>query len=380
MDSEETEEEEDPSPSVARTPVQEAVADDPMTVSPPEPQSMLQKKKMMLESAASGVEPNANPFFAPKMLGSNKEGIPPSEFANEVFIEMTFTIPPKPKDFVGTDTKWAISQITDWFKHAQTDLALEHSLILLSYLMTSKLEPEVMKNTKKYLQGTINSVKKYIDQFQVNTQAAGKGNSYPIYAKMRIGTNAFSKDLNQLLVDLKSMSSKVMVYKSTLQKANMNIINWILNSHRSFDVAWLTSYVESVCIQLHAGTCNQSLPGLDKSVFEDREQICLGFQWCPVYDGKKKEQRIKAGLEQTYAIHIISEKKDKSLARALLNSLLNSNSFARAVSLEFRLAPCFQNDNGPAERLKLLESLANHRHVQKKIISAIIADLVSLDI
>jgi hypothetical protein len=106
----------------------------------------------------------------------------------------------------------------------------------------------------------------------------------------------------------------------------------------------------------------------------------LGFQWRPVYNGKNKEQRIKAGLEQTYAIHVISEKKDKSLARALLNSLLDSNGFAHAVSLEFRLAPCFQNDNGPAERLKLLESLANHRHVQKKIISAIIPDLVSLDI
>jgi hypothetical protein len=100
----------------------------------------------MLEAAASGVEQNANPFFAPKMPGSNKEGISPSEFANEVFIERTITINPKSKDFVGTDTKWAISQITDWFKQAQTDLALEHSLILLSYLRTSKLEPEAMKN------------------------------------------------------------------------------------------------------------------------------------------------------------------------------------------------------------------------------------------
>jgi hypothetical protein len=50
--------------------------------------------------------------------------------------------------------------------------------------MTSKLEPEAMKNMKKYLQGTINLVKKYIHQFRVNTQAAGKGNSYPIYTKM----------------------------------------------------------------------------------------------------------------------------------------------------------------------------------------------------
>jgi hypothetical protein len=312
MDSEEMEEskeEEDQSPSDARTLVQESVTDEQMIVSPSEPQSILRTKKTMLEAAASGVEPNANPFFAPKMPGSNKEGISPSEFANEVFIETTITIPPKSKDFVGTDTKWAISQITDWFKQAQMDLAPEHSLILLSYLRTSKLEPEVMKNTKKYLQGTINLVKKYVDQFRVNTQAAGKGNSYPIYAKMRIGTNAFSEDLNQLLVDLKSMSSNATVFKSTLQKANTNVINWILNSHRSFDVAWLTSYVESVCIRLHAGTCNQSLPGLDKTVFEGRDRICLGFQWRPVYDGKNKEQRIEAGLEQTYVIHVIVKRR-----------------------------------------------------------------------
>ena len=375
---EDSEEKEDQPPLDAA--VQEADANEPTFVSPPEPQSILRKKKSMLEAAASGVEPNVNPFFAPKTPGSNKEGIPPSEFANEVFIEPTITIPPKPKDFVGTDTKWAISQITDWFKQAQTDLAPEHSLILLTYLMTSKLEPEAMKNTKKYLQGTINSVKKYIHQFRVNTQAAGKGNSYSIYTKMRIGTNAFGEDLDQLLMDLKSVSSNVAVYKSTLQKANTNVINWILNSHRSFDVTWLTNYVEAVCVRLHAGTCNQSLPGLDKTVFEDREKISLGFQWRPVYDGKNKEQRVEAGLDQTYAIHVICEKKDKSLARALMNSLLDSRGFARTVSLEFRLAPCFQMDNGPAERLKLLESLANHTHVQKKIMSATIPDLVSLDI
>jgi hypothetical protein len=334
----------------------------------------------MLEAAAEGVEPNVNPFFALKMLGSNKKVIPPVEFANEEFIEPTITIPPKSKDFVGTDTKWAISQITDWFKQAQMDLAPEHSFILLSYSMMSKLEPEAMKNTKKYLQGTINSVKKYIHQFSVNTQAAGKGNLYPIHTKMQIGTNAFGEDLDQVLMDLKSVSSNVAVYKSTLLKANTNVINWILNSHRSFDVTWLTNYVDAVCVCLPAGTCNQSLPGLDKTVFKDRDKISLGFQWRPVYDSKNKEQWVKAGLDQTYAIHVICKKKDKSLARALMNCLLDSRGFACTVSLEFCLAPCFQNDNGPAEHLKLLESLANHTHVQKKINSATIPDLVSLDI
>jgi hypothetical protein len=166
----------------------------------------------------------------------------------------------------------------------------------------------------------------------VNTQAAGKGNSYPIYTKMRIGTNTFGKDLDQVLMDIKSVFSNVMVYKSTLQKANTNVINWILNSRRSFDVAWLTNYVDAMCVRLHVGTCNQSLPGLDKTVFKDRDKISLGFQWHPVYDGKNKEQRVKARLDQTYAIHVICEKKDKSLARALMNSLLDSRGFAHGVS------------------------------------------------
>jgi hypothetical protein len=181
-------------------------------------------------------------------------------------------------------------------------------------------------------------------------------------------------------MDLKSVSSNITVYKLTLQKANTNVINWILNSYRSFNVAWLMNYVDAMCVCLHAGTCNQSLPGLDKTVFEDRGKISLGFQWHPVYNGKNKEQRVKARLDQTYAIHVICKKKDKCLARALMNSLLDSRGFARTVSLEFHLAPCFQNDNGPAECLKLLESLANHTHIQKKIILATIPDLVSLDI
>jgi hypothetical protein len=57
MDSEEMEEskeEEDQSPSDARTPVQEAVTDEQMIVSSPEPQSILRTKKMMLKAAALG--------------------------------------------------------------------------------------------------------------------------------------------------------------------------------------------------------------------------------------------------------------------------------------------------------------------------------------
>lgn len=362
------------------TPLQEAAETEEGIVAPPDPKSILRKKKSMLDAASKDVVPGTNPFFKPKTPGSNKEGIPPAEFANEVFIEATVTVPKKPVDFVGTDTKWAIAQITKFISQAQKDLAPLISFILLVYVRSSKMEPEAMKDTKKYLTGTINSVKKYADQFRVNTKAAGKGNEYQMYLKLRVGTNAFGEDLQQMLVDLKSVSSNVAVYPSILQKPNTNVINWILNSHRSFDISWLTSWVDTVCVHLHAGTCKQTLPGLDKSVFKGRDKLCLGFQWKPVYDGKNKAERAEAGLEQVYAIHVICEKKDKSLARALSYSLFESGGFARSVSLEFRMAPCFQNDNGPAERLKLLESLANHKHVQNKIISTVIPDLLSLDV
>jgi hypothetical protein len=72
----------------------------------------------MLKVALTGVVPGTNPFFKAKKAGSNKEGIPLVDFANEVFIEPTITVPKKPKDFVGTDTKWAIAQVTSWFSQA----------------------------------------------------------------------------------------------------------------------------------------------------------------------------------------------------------------------------------------------------------------------
>jgi hypothetical protein len=152
---------------------------------------------------------------------------------NKVFIETTVTVLPtcKPKDFVGTKTKWAIEQVTDWFTAAQQELVPSISLILLPFFMTSKSETEAIRNTKKLLNSTVNHVKKHVDQFQVTTTAASKGNTYQMYLKMHIGTNALGKDLNQMILDLKLVSSKVSVFKSTLQKSYMQVINWILNSH-----------------------------------------------------------------------------------------------------------------------------------------------------
>jgi hypothetical protein len=77
---------------------------------------------------------------------------------------------------------------------------------------------------------------------------------------------------------------------------------------------------------------------------------------------------------------MICEKKDELLARALTKSLFASPGFTRAVSLEFCLALCFQNDNGLAEKFKLLESLRKHKLVQDKITSTMIPDLLNLDV
>jgi hypothetical protein len=120
------------------TPLQEAAETEEGIVAPPDPKSILHKKKSMLDAASKDVVPGTNPFFKPKTPGSNKEGIPPAEFANEVFIEATVTVPKKPVDFVGTDTKWAIAQITKFISQAQKDLAPLISFILLVYVRSSK--------------------------------------------------------------------------------------------------------------------------------------------------------------------------------------------------------------------------------------------------
>jgi hypothetical protein len=350
---------------------------------PTAPPSIL--KKTMLQAAAAGIPPSrpnpqADAFFLPRNGTTNKERIPSPEFANKVFIETTITVTKKPADFVGTDMKWALHCFTTFFSQAQEDLGTQVSLILLSYFMSSDTEPEAIKNTKKMLNGTANKIKKHVHQFRVNAKEAGKGRDYAMYIKCRIGTNVFGEDLNQLLEDLKCVASNVTVYKAILQKPEATVLSWLVNSHRTFDTTWLSNWTKNICIQLHAGTCKHTLPDLDKATFMERDPIELGFQWRPIYVGKNKKQREEAGMEQTYAVHVLCEKKDKTLATALMRSLLASPAFSRVVSLEFRMAPTFQNDNGPAERLKLLETVRKHKHVQDKITSVTIPELDSLDV
>ena len=346
-----------------------------------EPASILRTTKpTMLEAAKENTVKGVDPFFQAGNSGRNKEGIPPADFANIVFIEPTITVPVKPETFKGTDMKWALQQFTDWFLEAQEQLGPEVSLILLTYRMSHRSEPEAMKDVVKYLKGTQNTISKHVGNFRVNTKMAGEGKSYPMYLRLRVGTNVFGEDLTQLILDLKSVSSDVAVWKSTLQKADVVTLGWWKNSHRNFHLTWVTNWANSIAVQLSAGTCKNTLPGLDKEVFKDRDPIQLGFQWKAVLDGYNKDSRVKAGRKQSYAVHVLAEKKDKSLANVLINALIISPSLFRSSALEFRMAPLYQRENGPAEKLKFLESLNEHVYLQEHLISAVIPDLLSLDI
>jgi hypothetical protein len=146
------------------------------------------------------------------------------------------------------------------------------------------------------------------------------------------------------------------------------------------DLTWLTAWVAHKCITLKAGTCNNSLPELDKSMFLDRDVLQVGFEWRTIYDGCTKSDWDKAKIDTLYVVHIIAEKKDHQLTCSLMSSLLASPSFGRQTSMEYRLAPTFSNDNGLAEHAKFLETLETHKYVQDKLASSVIPDLESLDL
>jgi hypothetical protein len=77
---------------------------------------------------------------------------------------------------------------------------------------------------------------------------------------------------------------------------------------------------------------------------------------------------------------VLAEKKDKSLANVLVNALIISPSLFCNSALEFRMTPLYQRENGPAEKLKFLESLKEHAYLQEHLTSVTIPDLLSLDI
>jgi hypothetical protein len=137
--------------------------------------------------------------------------------------------------------------------------------------------------------------------------------------------------------------------------------------------------VANKCITLQAGTCNNSLLELDKSMYLDRDVLQVGFQWHTIYNGCTKSERDKAKIDTLYAIHIITEKKDRQLTHSLMTSLLASPYFGRQTLMEYCLAPTFSY-NGLTECAKFLETLETHKYVQDKLASSVIPDLESLDL
>jgi hypothetical protein len=166
------------------------------------------------------------------------------------------------------------------------------------------------------LKGRADIISKHVFNFWPNNKAFSKGNEYQLYCKICIGTNVFGEDLQQLIKDLRGVSSKVSVFKSVLQCSNTQVLNWISSSHCNLDLAWLTAWKAHEYITLKVGTCNNTLLDLDKSMLLNR-------------DGHTKSKRDKAKIDTLYAIHIIMEKKDRQLTCSLMTSPLASHSFHR---------------------------------------------------
>jgi hypothetical protein len=321
------------------------------------------------------------PLFSPGR--TNKEGILANYFRNIVFLEVTINVPPKVVDFLGMALKWSLLQFTEWWNQAHEDLCEMVSLILLFYICSSVIEPEPVRDVMKHLTGTANTISKYVYNFGPNNKAFSKGDSYQMYCKIWVGTNLFSKALQQMIEDLKGVSNKVLVFKSVLQCSNTQVVAWISTSHCNLDQDWLSLWVAQNCVTLKAGTCNHTLPDLDKTMFLEREREVLeiGFQWRKIYNGSSRSEKEKAKEKPLYMVHVISTKQDCQLACSLLQSLFVCPSFLQQTLMEYCLAPTFSSDNSPApEQAKFLESLKTHKYVQDKLKSWVIPDLKSLDL
>jgi hypothetical protein len=166
-----------------------------------------------------------------------------------------------------------------------------------------------------------------------------------MYVKIHVGTNVFGEYLQQMLDNLKGVLPRVVVFKSVLQCANTQVMNWILTSHKNLDLTWLTAWVAQKCVALKAGTFRNTL-SIQKDMFLDRDILKIGFQYCTMYDGYAKSDHEKAGVELFYIIHVIAEKKDCTLIRALITALLESPCSLHQTLIEYCLAPIFIRDNG----------------------------------
>jgi hypothetical protein len=174
-----------------------------------------------------------------------------------------------------------------------------------------------------------------------------------------------------MIDDLKGVLSKVSVFKSVLQYANTHVINWISTSHKNLDLTWLTAWVAQKCISLKAGTCRITL-NIDKNMFLDQDVLKVGFQWCLIYDGHTKSGREKAGVEPLYAVHIVAEKKDRTLVPSLMTALLESP----VSSIRPHLLRSFLVTTDQLSK----QSLEKHKYVQECLLLVVLPDLESLNL
>jgi hypothetical protein len=263
-----------------------------------DPPSILKttKKKSMLEVVTGGTTEGINPFFTPGS-SCNKEGILLEDFKNIIYLEPMIMVPPKPRDFLSTALKWALLQFTEWFKQAHEDLGETVTLVLFSYIRSSLLEPEAIQDVKKHLKGTANTINKHIFNFCPYNQASSKGKDYQLYTKIQAGTNIFGKDFQQMIDNLKGVSSKVLVFKSVLQCMNTG-------SHMANSMGGSKVYCsEGQYLQKH----------INKNMFLDCNVLQVSFQWHLIYDGHTKMDHEKAGVELLYTVYIVVEKKDCTL-------------------------------------------------------------------
>jgi hypothetical protein len=52
---------------------------------------------------------------------------------------------------------------------------------------------------------------------------------------------------------------------------------------------------------------------INKNMFLDHDVLQVGFHWCLIYDGRTKMDHEKARVEPLYTVHIVVEKKDRTL-------------------------------------------------------------------
>jgi hypothetical protein len=111
-----------------------------------------------------------------------------------------------------------------------------------------------------------------------------------------------------MIDDLKGVSSKVSVFKSVLQCANTQLINWISTLHKNLDLTWLTAWVAQKCVALKASMCRNTI-SINKNMFLDHNVLQVGFHWCLIYDGRTKMDREKPGLSHFTQFILLSRRR-----------------------------------------------------------------------